>query len=87
MNFRQYISEAWKRSKLSPKLDKLIDKKKYIVTQTLVQGNDAIVKVQGRLDSGLIYLMIKDGKLVQGSQGYPMQLDNLKGAKYKLENG
>ena len=87
MNFRQYISEAWKRSKLSPKLDKLIDKKKYIVTQTLVQGNDAIVKVQGRLDSGIIYLMIKDGKLVQGSQGYPMQLDNLKGAKYKLENG
>ena len=87
MNFKEYISEAWKRSKLSPKLDKLIDKKKYIVTQTLVQGNDAIVKVQGRLDSGIIYLMIKDGKLVQGSQGYPMQLDNLKGAKYKLENG
>jgi len=87
MNFKEYISEAWKRSKLSPKQDKLIDKKKYIVTQTLVQGNDAIVKVQGRLDSGIIYLMIKDGKLVQGSQGYPMQLDNLKGAKYKLENG
>jgi len=87
MNFKEYISEAWKRSKLSPKQAKLIDKKKYIVTQTLVQGNDAIVKVQGILDSGIIYLMIKDGKLVQGSQGYPMQLDNLKGAKYKLENG
>ena len=87
MNFKEYISEAWKRSKLSPKQAKLIDKKKYIVTQTLVQGNDAIVKVQGKLDSGIIYLMIKDGKLVQGSQGYPMQLDNLKGAKYKLENG
>jgi len=87
MNFRQYISEAWKRSKLSPKLDKLIDKKKYIITQTLVQGNDAIVKVQGRLDSGIIYLMIKDGELVMSSQGNALQLDNLKGAKFKLENG
>ena len=87
MNFRQYISEAWKRSKLSPKLDKLIDEKKYIITQTLVQGNDAIVKVQGRLDSGIIYLMIKDGELVMSSQGNALQLDNLKGAKFKLENG
>ena len=51
-----------------------------------VQGNDAIVKVQGRLDSGIIYLMIKDDKLVMSSQGNALQLDNLKGAKFKLEN-
>jgi|TARA_R100000541_G_scaffold454_1_gene3539 hypothetical protein len=86
LQFKQHLAEAWKRSKLSPKQDKLIDKKKYIITQTVVQGNDAIVKVQGRLDSGIIYLMIKDDKLVMSSQGNALQLDNLKGAKFKLEN-
>jgi hypothetical protein len=88
LQFKQHLAEAWKiNNKVSPKNIKLVDKELYMPELEYVSGNDAIIKVKsGRRESAIIYLLVKNGKLVQTSRGTTFTTDKLNQAKFKLEN-
>ena len=74
-------------NKVSNKNLKLVDKELYMPELEYVSGNNSIIKVKsGRRESAIIYLLVKNGKLVQTNRGTTFTTDKLNQAKFKLEN-
>jgi len=88
LQFKQHLAEAWKmNNKVSNKNLKLVDKELYMPELEYVSGNNSIIKVKsGRRESAIIYLLVKNGKLVQTNRGTTFTTDKLNQAKFKLEN-
>ena len=88
LQFKQHLAEAWKmNNKVSNKNLKLVDKELYMPELEYVFGNNSIIKVKsGRRESAIIYLLVKNGKLVQTNRGTTFTTDKLNQAKFKLEN-
>ena len=88
LQFKQHLTEVWKmNNKVSTKNLKLVDKELYMPELEYVSGNNSIIKVKsGRRESAIIYLLVKNGKLVQTNRGTTFTTDKLNQAKFKLEN-
>ena len=88
LQFKQHLAEVWKmNNKVSNKNLKLVDKELYMPELEYVSGNNSIIKVKsGRRESAIIYLLVKNGKLVQTNRGTTFTTDKLNQAKFKLEN-
>ena len=88
LQFKQHLTEVWKmNNKVSNKNLKLVDKELYMPELEYVSGNNSIIKVKsGRRESAIIYLLVKNGKLVQTNRGTTFTTDKLNQAKFKLEN-
>ena len=88
LQFKQHLAETWKmNNKVSNKNLKLVDKELYMPELEYVSGNNSIIKVKsGRRESAIIYLLVKNGKLVQTNRGTTFTTDKLNQAKFKLEN-